>query len=91
MQDSALTITIRVLLFAAYRETVGEKEIQLEAPTGSTPDDVYRALEDQHPALTRLRNYTTFAVNRAVRPSDTPLADGDEVALLQPVSGGDCD
>jgi molybdopterin converting factor subunit 1 len=88
MQAQVRTITVRVLLFAAYRETMGERELELEAPPDCTLADLYGLLEERRPAMSKLRGYTTFAVNREVVPPRTVLRDGDEVALLQPVSGG---
>jgi molybdopterin converting factor small subunit len=88
MQAPARTITVNVLLFAAYRETLGQRQIDLDVPAGSTPDDVFRLLAERQPGMSRLRDFTTFAVNREVVSAETRLSDGDELALLQPVSGG---
>ena len=55
---------------------------------GSTPEDVFRELAQREPRLAMFRTYTTFAVNREMVSADTVLGDGDELALLQPVSGG---
>lgn len=82
------TIRIRLLLFAAHREAVGESRIELDVPADATPDDVYRLLETRQPALAALRRYTSFAVNREMALPSTRLQSNDEVAFLQPVSGG---
>lgn len=76
------------MLFAAHRELAGQKQLDIEMPYGSTADDLYERLQEQSPRLGDLRNYTTFAVNRETVDPGTQLRDGDEVALLQPVSGG---
>ena len=81
-------MTIRVLLFASFRELVGESRLDLDVPEGCTADDVFRMLEGRHPGLSALRDFTTFAVNRAVVGAGTTLQAGDELAFLQPVSGG---
>jgi molybdopterin converting factor small subunit len=88
MRFESATIEVRVLLFAAYRETMGRSEIRLEMPACSGLEDLYRVLTLEEPRMARLRPYTTFAVNREVVAADTVLEDGDEVALLQPASGG---
>jgi len=88
MQATTRTVTITVLAFAAYREAIGSKELRLALPAGSTAAQAYRQLEGQAPALRALRPYTTFAVNREVVDEDAVLEEGDELALLQPVSGG---
>lgn len=79
---------VRLLLFAAYREMLGETELNVELPDGATADELYSRLEESEPGLRTLRRYTTFAVNREVSDPSTVLHAGDEVAFLQPVSGG---
>ena len=81
-------MTIRVLLFAAYREAVGSSRLEVEVPEGATVSQVYDRLEQEHDGLARLRPYTSFAVNREFVDADAVLRAGDEVAFLQPVSGG---
>jgi molybdopterin synthase catalytic subunit/molybdopterin converting factor small subunit len=72
-----------VRLFAALRERAGSGERQLELPEGASAADVWSALDlGEEPAG------LVFAVNRAYTGRDQPLADGDEVALIPPVSGG---
>lgn len=82
------TIRIRLLLFAAYREAVGRSECEIDLPTGSTLADLFASLTETHPELAAYRPYTTFARNREVVPPEATLHDGDEVAFLQPASGG---
>jgi molybdopterin converting factor small subunit len=77
-----------VLLFASHREIAGRNRIDLDLPDGASAGDVYDRLAAECPGLDRLRRYTTFAVNREVVPADAELRSGDEIALLQPVSGG---
>ena len=73
-------MTVRVRLFAGLRERAGWSERAVEAATVA---DVWGALElgDEPAGL-------LYAVNRAYAERDQPLADGDEVALIPPVSGG---
>lgn len=82
---------IRLRLFAAFREVVGKTNLELDLPPGSTVGDLFTALERNYSAISPLRPCTTFAVNREVVSADAPLRGGDEVAFLQPVSGGDRD
>ncbi len=58
-------------------------------PEGTTAGEIWGALVQHHPALRRMAPPTAVAVNDAVHPADHRLADGDEVALLAPVSGGE--
>lgn len=79
---------MRLLLFAAHRELVGERQLELEVPDETTAEELYKLMEARQPALAPLRFYTNFAVNREVVSPSTPLQPGDEVAFLQPSSGG---
>ena len=73
-----------VRFFAALRELAGQRERELELADGARVDDVWPALGlgDEPRGL-------VYAVNRAYAERGAPLADGDEVALIPPVSGGD--
>lgn len=84
-------ISVRVLLFAAFREAARARSLDLSVPQGTTLDALFRLLEEEYPSIGPLRPYTTFAVNRDVTGPDTVLHDRDEVAFLQPVSGGSHD
>jgi MoaE-MoaD fusion protein len=79
---------VRVLLFAALREAVGEKTLELELRGPATVGDALAQLEAQHGALARYRGRLLLARNEERVALATPLGDGDELALLPPVSGG---
>ena len=79
---------MRVLLFAALREGVGEKSLDLELRDSATLADLLARLESEHVSLLRYRGRMLVALNQERAPLATPLSDGDEIALLPPVSGG---
>jgi len=79
---------VRVLLFAALREAVGEKSVELELRASATLADLLAELEARHAVLARYRGRMLVARNEERAPLATALADGDEIALLPPVSGG---
>jgi molybdopterin converting factor subunit 1 len=81
-------LRIRVRLFAMQRETAGTKELRLEVPLGSTVDDAWAAIVEVVPALGPGRRSLRFAVNGEYADAGRPLADGDEIACIPPVSGG---
>lgn len=81
-------MTIQVLLFASYREMAGASRLEVEVPAGSTVAAVVATLRERGGGLASLPADPPVAVNRTWAPSDTPLEDGDEVALLPPVAGG---
>ena len=84
----AEALTVRVLLFASHREAVGMSSREIELPDRATVDDLFEVMASQHRSLCQLRRFTTFAVNREVVDPSIVLRHGDEVAFLQPVSGG---
>lgn len=79
---------LRVRLFAAYREIVGTRELGWTAEEGETLGTVVAALVRAYPTLAGHRDTMLLAVNQAFASPDAVLHDGDEVALLPPVSGG---
>ncbi len=79
---------LRVRLFATYRELVGSNELTWTAADGERLGAFVTAFLAEHPRLAAHRDSMMLAVNRAVASPDVVLHDGDEVALLPPVSGG---
>jgi MoaE-MoaD fusion protein len=73
-------VSVRVRLFAGLRERAGWSEREIEA---SSVAEVWAALElGEEPAG------LLYAVNQEYAERDQALADGDEVAVIPPVSGG---
>jgi molybdopterin synthase catalytic subunit len=77
-------VQITVRLFAGLRERAGSAGRTLELPEGATVGDVWAPLElgDEPSGL-------LYAVNKEYAAASVALADGDEVAVIPPVSGGD--
>ena len=74
---------IRVRLFAGLREQAGFGERELEVEAGASAGDVARGIEG-----IQLPDGLLLAVNRSYVDAAHVLADGDELALIPPVSGG---
>lgn len=86
---SAPPATVRLLLFAIYRDLAGGRgELEVEVEPGADVASALAAARALYPALARLPERPVVAVNRVYADLDAPLADGDEVALLPPVAGG---
>lgn len=79
-----MTITVR--LFAILREKAGVSEISLELPNGAAADAAIAEISHRYPEL-KLAS-AAVAVNREYASRQTALRDGDELALIPPVSGG---
>jgi len=73
-----------VKLFAGLRERAGVSERELELADGARVADVWAPL-----GLGQEPSGLVYAVNRSYVERDRVLADGDEVAVIPPVSGGD--
>jgi MoaE-MoaD fusion protein len=82
-------IQVRVRLFAMQREAAGTRELSLAVPSPATIDDAWTAAVARVPSLAAGRASLRFAVNGAYADPGTSLADGDEIACIPPVSGGD--
>jgi molybdopterin synthase catalytic subunit/molybdopterin converting factor small subunit len=77
-------VRVRVRLFAALRERVGAAERELDLPEGACAADAWAAL----PELGEEPAGLLYALNREYVARNRMLADGDELALIPPVSGG---
>lgn len=75
---------VRVRLFAALRERAGSGSVEIDLPDGAALGDVWPALGlGEEPAG------LLYAVNREYAAAAARLSEGDEVAVIPPVSGGD--
>ena len=79
-------ITVRVRLFAAYREAAGVARLERPLPSGARVRDLIEQLEPDVPPLRRAPGLV--AVNQTYVGPDFQLHAGDEVAFIPPVSGG---
>jgi molybdopterin synthase catalytic subunit/molybdopterin converting factor small subunit len=79
---------IRVRLFAIQRELAGTREVPLDLVEGGSVEDAWAALVERFPVLAPGRAFVRFARNADYAEPDTRLADGDELAVIPPVSGG---
>ncbi len=82
-----MRVTVR--LFARLREIIGSAELARTVEPGATVGTLWRQLAQEHTALAQYERSISSAVNADYARMDRVLADGDEVAFLPPVSGGD--
>jgi MoaE-MoaD fusion protein len=81
-------VRVEILYFAILRERAGCAREVLELPAGADVRAARAAVAERHPGVGELLPRVQTAVNRTQASDATPLADGDEVALLPPVAGG---
>jgi molybdopterin synthase sulfur carrier subunit len=84
--DPPPDLTVRVRLFAGLREAMGWAEQRLSTDAGTTPTALWRQLDPT--ADGSLPAGVRVAINQQFADPGTPLADGDELAFLPPISGG---
>ena len=81
-------MTITVKFFALARDKAGTGDIRLEVPVIATVDSVAKTLGEKYPELASMLPKVAFAINQSYVTADVLLKDGDELAVIPPVSGG---
>jgi molybdopterin synthase catalytic subunit len=84
---TAIKITLK--LFGSLREAVGDSTIEVELADGSTVADLRDWLVQRNPLVEKLGDRLASSVNLEIVEQGVVLGDGDEVAFLPPVAGGD--
>lgn len=86
---------VEIRVFGPLRERIGRESLRLELPRGASVASAIQKLLSRHPELqAALRHsnqqagYARIAVNQEFVAKTRRLEDGDEVAILPPVSGG---
>jgi molybdopterin converting factor subunit 1 len=81
-----MRVTVR--LFARLKDLVGSAELARQVDPASDVRAVWSDLVREFPALAPYTASISGAVNAEYAGMDAPVAEGDEVAFLPPVSGG---
>ena len=81
-------VTITVKYFAGLREALGASSEEMKFTEAPTVSEVVDQVFGAHPEQAAYRPSLMLAVNMAYAQADTMLTDGDELALIPPVSGG---
>ena len=80
---------VTVKLFARLRELAGTGELVRDVEAPATVQTVWKALTTEMPALVEYERTMSVAVNAEYAKMAAAVRDGDEVAFLPPVSGGE--
>lgn len=83
-----VTLNVDVRLFAGYRERAGISRVTVEVPAGATVAYLAQEMVRRYPGIAGDPERLVVAVNHEYRDHLYGLEDGDEVALIPPVSGG---
>ena len=87
-ESTSEDIQITVKLFAIFQEVFATDQIQISLKSGTSVSQIFDRIVSQHPHLEQWRSLTRYAVNLNFAEPQTILKNGDEVALIPPVSGG---
>jgi MoaE-MoaD fusion protein len=82
-----MQITLR--FFAIVRERIGESERVVELPPGSRAADALAYVTQHFEALSPLFRTSMMMLNHEYVDGEATLSEGDEIAFIPPVSGGD--
>jgi molybdopterin converting factor subunit 1 len=77
---------VKVRCFAACRDITGKSQMELELPGGTSVAGLLRIIHSDYPKLSTI--VIMVAVNAEYAVPERLLREGDEVALIPPVSGG---
>jgi len=88
LSDGTKLLSVRLRLFAVYRERVGKECIEVSLKPRSTVADALAILGELHPETLPLMPTSMIAVNREYAEHGHVLHENDEIALIPPVSGG---
>ena len=81
-------IRVKMIYFAQAREAAGTRTEELILEEKSTVLTALSRALAAHPKLRPLERTIKVAINEEIMQEDTPLQQGDRVALLPPVVGG---
>jgi molybdopterin converting factor small subunit len=84
---TATTVTLNVLLFGSYAETLGVGSVELTLDSPATVADALERLRAL-PGGEKLPARPLCALNLSQVSANAPLSGGDELAVLPPLAGG---
>jgi MoaE-MoaD fusion protein len=79
---------VHILLFGMLKDMAGKSSDWMDLPAGASVRDALERYASASPAMKDALPSLAAAVNQQYAGAETVLNDGDEVALLPPVSGG---
>lgn len=81
-------MTVHVLIFASLAQHLDMSNLDIDMPDGATVRDALDNLSAQFEELSESRTKLATAVNMRYVGEGHLLSEGDELALIPPVSGG---
>lgn len=81
-------MTVQILLFASLKDVLNASQLELEVPDGAKVRDVLGKVEELYPQVGRYLPHVRVARNLDYAAPEDEVRNGDELALIPPVSGG---
>jgi molybdopterin synthase catalytic subunit len=81
-------VRVEVLFFGQLKDIVGRSAEHANLPDDARMETLFARFASEHPKLREMAGSIAMARNQEFVTLDEPLADGDEVAFMPPVSGG---
>ena len=81
-------MNVTVKYFAVCHEMLDRSEEEMDLPEGATVQTILKRLEEEWPEIAEFYEVMQMSVNWEYATENTELAEGDEVALIPPVTGG---
>jgi MoaE-MoaD fusion protein len=85
---NALAMRVTVLFFGMLKDVIGRSQEELELPAGARLETVFEHYASQFPKLREMAGSVVVARNQEFADPDVAVGEGDEIALMPPVSGG---
>ena len=80
--------SVNVRLFAGLHDLIGKRAITMELPDGATIGQLRDRLGEEYPIVQPFLTTLVCAVDEEYVPSEHVLHEGEQVALIPPISGG---
>jgi len=81
-------MSVKILFFATLRDRAGTKSLDIEIPEGTTVQGLKDQIARDYPNLNQSMEAVLISINREYAFDEAVVADGSEVAMFPPVSGG---
>jgi len=79
---------VLVKFFASARDIVGKKDIEMEIEKNCKVEDIMESIFEEYPELKDMKDQLLISVNKDRTDKNEILKDGDEIAVMPPVTGG---
>jgi len=79
---------VKCLFFAGAKDIVGKSSIEFEVNESTTTTEFEKIVLAKHPSLEKILTTSLLAVNQEYVDTPVVLKEGDEIAVIPPISGG---